>query len=103
MQYTEQDICAGLDGSFRRVDRFGEFVTDTVPKSFIPSHRAPKVGAVKGVKRPSYRHWTPAEDELLIHRRAHGLNIIEVGRVLGRSEDSMRHRVKTLREQGVRV
>jgi hypothetical protein len=101
--WTEQAISASLDGSFTRVDRFGVFVTDTVPKDFIPSQRAPKSGAVKGHRKLSYRHWTPEEDQFLINRAQHGLNIIEVGQALGRTEDSMRHRVKILRENGVRV
>jgi hypothetical protein len=101
--WTEQAIRCALDGSFRRVDRWGDFVTDEVPHNYIPSHRAPKCGAVKGHRKLSYKHWTPEEDQLLINRAQHGMNIIEVGHALGRTEDSMRHRVKILRENGVRV
>ena len=87
-----------LDGTFTRLDSEARVVTDKVPVDYIPSFEPPAVASNKGIRKPGYRHWTEAEDQMLLTRHKTGLSAIAVARKLGRSENSVRHRVKYLRD-----
>jgi hypothetical protein len=100
MQWTEQAISASLDGSFTRVDHWGNFVTKKVPKSFVPDYSAPikrreEGNLGRGIPR---KPWTPAQDAMLLTLRREGVILADCTKLLRRGIKQIRARLLQLTE-----
>lgn len=97
--WTQERIAEYLNGTLRRLDDEGHYVTVDVPHDFIPAYRNASGGRPLGAKVQS-KSWDDNEDTILrgLHKR--GSSIHEIAQTLGRSDDSVAHRMRVLRASG---
>lgn len=92
--FTERDIAAALDGTFTRFDLSdGAVVTVAVPNDYIPHHTI--TGRQVG---ETYTHdrYTPDEDIIIMELKRRRLPAWEIAERLGRTEESVKHRIRVL-------
>lgn len=101
--YTEQDIKAGLDGTFTRVvitEYETRIVTETgLPLDHIPDHKKP-LPPNHGQRGPGATkrcHWTPEKVAELVRLRGMGWTKKRCARHFEASEDSVRAQLKRIR------
>lgn len=92
--WTEAAIKAALDGTFTRFDlQDGAVVTVRVPDDYIPPHTCTgrQIGEI-------YTHdrYTPDEDIIITELRRRRMPAWEIAERIGRTEESIKHRVRTL-------
>jgi hypothetical protein len=98
----EQIIKAKLDGTFTRVDIHGKVSTEAAPLDYIPDHQKKALPDNHGKRGPGVqrRHvWTPAEEIELTQLRRLGWSKMRCAHHFNCSEDSVRARLKMMRER----
>jgi len=62
--------------------------------------REPAKREVKRKTQKTWRKWTPEEDSQLVELLHHGMEVKEIAAYMGRTEGSIKHRIRWLREVG---
>ena len=89
-EFTEDKIKAALDGTFTRFDVItGGVKTSWVGDDYQPTHNVMGTTATcAGVKKAGYKHFSQAEDEMIIGLKAKGLSARHIAIILQRSDDT---------------
>lgn len=90
----EQIIKRALDGTFTRLDSNGKSVTVDVDVDFIPKHHQQAGRAIgpAGKQIP----FTPEDDLIILELKRRRVAAWDIAEKLGRTEDSVRHRIRHL-------
>jgi hypothetical protein len=99
-EFTEHTIRDALDGTFTRFDPVtGGVRTSVVGEDHRPSHDIS--GSHRGVLRPAaYKHYSQAEDEMIISMKLGGYSCKLIGILLGRDDAGVAKRYRTLVRSG---
>lgn len=97
--WTEARIKQYLDGTLTRVLYDGSISTICVDEDHIPKHTPRQIGRDR---QPTQAKWTPAEDVILRELRNRNVPRPEIAKHLGRSDESIKHRIEYLKKKVAR-